>query len=152
MFHNLKNKANLKEIIPSLGNLYHSYDGLWYDPAGMRTHDLFHERRKHYPLSQTDTVVEIKTLMFSLSKGVSLSILSSWSLVPLKVKIAEQTLKYLFQFSLSRLSSSFVQRPVLRWIVAPVSNENRQLSYTYCLQHLSTCFSYLNVKEELNDI
>ena len=27
------------------GSLYHFYDGLWYDPAGMRTHDLLCERR-----------------------------------------------------------------------------------------------------------
>ena len=27
------------------GSLYHFYDGLWYDPAGTRTHDLPCERR-----------------------------------------------------------------------------------------------------------
>ena len=27
------------------GSLYHFYDGLWYDPAGRRTHDLPCERR-----------------------------------------------------------------------------------------------------------
>ena len=27
------------------GSLYHFYDGLWYDPAGMRSHDLPCERR-----------------------------------------------------------------------------------------------------------
>ena len=27
------------------GSLYHFYDGLWYDQAGTRTHDLLHERR-----------------------------------------------------------------------------------------------------------
>ena len=26
------------------GSLYHFYDGLWYDPAGRRTHDLPYER------------------------------------------------------------------------------------------------------------
>ena len=26
-------------------SLYHFYDGLWYDPAGRRTHDLLCERR-----------------------------------------------------------------------------------------------------------
>ena len=36
------------------GSLYHFYDGLWYDPAGTRTHDLC-ERRTCYPLSQPDT-------------------------------------------------------------------------------------------------
>ena len=28
------------------GSLYHFYDGLWYDPAWRRTHDLLCERRK----------------------------------------------------------------------------------------------------------
>ena len=38
------------------GSLYHFYDGLWYDPAERRTHDLPCERRTRYRLSQTDTV------------------------------------------------------------------------------------------------
>ena len=38
------------------GSLYHSYDGLWYDPAERRTHDLPCERRARYRLSQPDTV------------------------------------------------------------------------------------------------
>ena len=38
------------------GSLYHFYDGLWYDPAERRTHDLPCERRTRYPLSQPDTV------------------------------------------------------------------------------------------------
>ena len=38
------------------GSLYHIYDGLWYDPAGARTHDLPCERRTLLPLSQPDTV------------------------------------------------------------------------------------------------
>ena len=38
------------------GSLYHFYDGLWYDLAERRTHDLSCERRKHYRLSQPDTV------------------------------------------------------------------------------------------------
>ena len=33
------------------GSLYHFYDGLWYDPAGTRTHDLPCERRTRWPLS-----------------------------------------------------------------------------------------------------
>ena len=36
------------------------YDGLWYDPAERRTHDLLSERRTRYRLSQPDTV-EIRT-------------------------------------------------------------------------------------------
>ena len=38
------------------GSLYHFYDGLRYDPAGTRTHDLTCERRTRYRLSQPDTV------------------------------------------------------------------------------------------------
>ena len=38
------------------GSLYHFHDGLWYDPAERRTHDLPCERRTRYRLSQTDTV------------------------------------------------------------------------------------------------
>ena len=38
------------------GSLYHFYDGLWYDPAERRTHNLPCERRTRYRLSQTDTV------------------------------------------------------------------------------------------------
>ena len=38
------------------GSLHHFYDGLWYDPAERRTHDLLCERRTRYRLSQTDTV------------------------------------------------------------------------------------------------
>ena len=39
------------------GSLYHFYDGLWYDPAGTRTHDLPCERRTRYQLSQPDTEI-----------------------------------------------------------------------------------------------
>ena len=39
------------------GSLYHFYDGLWYDPAERRTHDLPCERRTRYRLSQPDTTV-----------------------------------------------------------------------------------------------
>ena len=35
------------------GSLYHFYDGLWYDPAGMRTHYLPCERRTRYQLSNS---------------------------------------------------------------------------------------------------
>ena len=41
------------------GSLYHFYDGLWYDPAERRTHDLPCERRTRYRLSQPDTVVRL---------------------------------------------------------------------------------------------
>ena len=38
------------------GSLYHFYDGLWFDPAERRTHNLPCERRTRYRLSQPDTV------------------------------------------------------------------------------------------------
>ena len=38
------------------GSLYHFYDGLRYDPAERRTHDLPCERRTRYRLSHPDTV------------------------------------------------------------------------------------------------
>ena len=44
------------------GSLYHFYDGLWYDPAERRTHDLPCERRTRYRLSQPDTVTLIGLL------------------------------------------------------------------------------------------
>ena len=43
------------------GSLYHFYDGLWYDPAERRTHDLPCERRTRYRLSQPDTVRFVST-------------------------------------------------------------------------------------------
>ena len=41
------------------GSLYHFYDGLWYDPAERRNHDLPCERRTRYRLSQPDTVLVV---------------------------------------------------------------------------------------------
>ena len=41
------------------GSLYHFYDGLWYDPAERRTHDLPCERRTRYRLSQPDTIKKV---------------------------------------------------------------------------------------------
>ena len=49
--------SNPKACMPMQGgSLYHFYDGLWYDPAERRTHDLPYERRTRYRLSQPDTV------------------------------------------------------------------------------------------------
>ena len=39
------------------GSLYHFYDGLWYDPAERRTHDLPCEWRTRYRLSQPSMVL-----------------------------------------------------------------------------------------------
>ena len=41
------------------GSLYHFYDGLWYDPAMRRTHNLPCERQTRYRLSQPDTVLHM---------------------------------------------------------------------------------------------
>ena len=46
----LDSRAALQNAYPNAlcamqgGNLYHFYDGLWYDPAGRRTHELPCER------------------------------------------------------------------------------------------------------------
>ena len=54
--------SNSKACVPMQGgSLYHFYDGLWYDPAERRTHDLPCERRTHYRLSQPDTVCGMQT-------------------------------------------------------------------------------------------
>ena len=42
------------------GSLHHFYDGLWYDPAERRTHDLPCERWTRYRLSQPNTVLLVK--------------------------------------------------------------------------------------------
>ena len=48
------------------GSLYHFYDGLWYDPAGTRTHDLPYERQTHKPLRPPNTVatLEVSRLIY----------------------------------------------------------------------------------------
>ena len=47
------------------GSLYHFYDGLWYDPAERRTHNLPCERRTRYRLSQPDTVTKFVNKPYS---------------------------------------------------------------------------------------
>ena len=52
------------------GSLYHFYDGLWYDPAERRTHDLPCERRTCYRLSQPGTstlTIELPKIILSLN-------------------------------------------------------------------------------------
>ena len=49
-FHTLPGLLDSRAALSDLrakqgGSLYHFYDGLWYDPAGRRTHDLPCERR-----------------------------------------------------------------------------------------------------------
>ena len=51
------------------GSLYHFYDGLWYDPAERRTHDLPCERRTRYRLSQPDTVGQNDNTYFVCRSG-----------------------------------------------------------------------------------
>ena len=65
-FHTLPGLLDSRAVLPNSypnalramqgGSLYHFYDGLWYDPAERRTHDLPCERRTRYRLSQPDTV------------------------------------------------------------------------------------------------
>ena len=62
----LDSRAALPNSYPSAlramqgGSLYHSYYGLWYDPAERRTHNLPCERWTRYRLSQPDTVLTLK--------------------------------------------------------------------------------------------
>ena len=48
------------------GSLYHFYDGLWYDLAERRTHDLPCKRRTRYRLSQPDTVDHRRAAVFQI--------------------------------------------------------------------------------------
>ena len=50
------------------GSLYHFYDGLWYDPAERRTHDLPCERWTRSRLSQPDTVNVMNVKYFQVFK------------------------------------------------------------------------------------
>ena len=50
------------------GSLYHFYDGLWYDPAERRTHDLPCERRTRYWLSQPDTVYTLLCIFLNVNE------------------------------------------------------------------------------------
>ena len=50
-------------------SLYHFYDGLWYDPAERRTHDLPCERRTRYRLDTFSLADE--TVVVYLYKDVS---------------------------------------------------------------------------------
>ena len=50
------------------GSLYHFYDGLWYDLAERRTHDLPCERPTRYRLSQPDTVAVSSIIIMLLNK------------------------------------------------------------------------------------
>ena len=71
------------------GSLYHCYDGLWYDPAERRTHDLQCERQTRYRLSQPDTVKGYKKGCIQIHCGI-------WSLCHLKKILVE-----LFYYHLS---------------------------------------------------
>ena len=69
----LDSRAALSDSYPNAcmpmqgGSLYNFYDGLWYDPAKRRTHDLPCERRTRYRLSQPDTVVNhVKNTVYEI--------------------------------------------------------------------------------------
>ena len=53
------------------GSLYHFYDGLWYDLAERRTHDLPCESRTRYRLSQPDNyhVHHVSSMVIDQKKG-----------------------------------------------------------------------------------
>ena len=55
------------------GSLHHFYDGLWYDPAERRTHDLPCQRRTRYRLSQPDTVLMNEKRQVVMDKGIYLN-------------------------------------------------------------------------------
>ena len=70
-FHTLPGLLDIRAALPNSypnacmpiqgGSLYHFYDGLCYDPAERRTHDLPCERRTRYRLSQSKFVIrEVK--------------------------------------------------------------------------------------------
>ena len=54
----LDSQAALSDFYPNAlrakqgGSLYHFYDGLWYDPAGRRTHDLPGHSMPNHPKSE----------------------------------------------------------------------------------------------------
>ena len=50
------------------GSLYHFHDGLWYDQAERRTHDLPCERRTCYRLSQPEKMYMCIAHLISLHK------------------------------------------------------------------------------------
>ena len=52
------------------GSSYHCYDGLWYDPAERRTHDLLCERGTRYRLSQPDTVHPVTVYRHRFSQSL----------------------------------------------------------------------------------
>ena len=79
------------------GSLYHFYDGLWYDPAERRTHDLPCERRTRYRLSQPDTVTHGLRL-FYFTDHTQQPILSylylKWRALSLKLFLSMQNINY----------------------------------------------------------
>ena len=71
------------------GSLYHFYDGLWYDPAERRTHDLPCERRTRYRLSQPDTVQNNEMVRCKISKLIFIYIIkvNSYNVRMIKCKV-----------------------------------------------------------------
>ena len=58
------------------GSLYHFYDGVWYNPAERRTHDLPCERRTRYRLSQSDMVcIDVNHGILNLNKRYQIMLL-----------------------------------------------------------------------------
>ena len=68
------------------GSLYHFYNGLWYDPAERRTHDLPCERRTRYRLSQPDTVLVLYKTIENSNTKINSTILLSKSTILISVR------------------------------------------------------------------
>ena len=83
------------------GSLCHFYDGLWYDPAERRTHDLSCERRTRCRLSQPDTVKVPVLIRGMETKRVSI-------LVFIGVKLQLKSILIFFLNSQVKTSSWFL--------------------------------------------
>ena len=64
------------------GSLCHFYNGLWYDPAERRTHDLPCEKRTRYRLSQPDTVDRSDFMYLEMDTDSAFFAISSVELKP----------------------------------------------------------------------
>ena len=102
------------------GSLYHFYDGLWYDPAERRTHDLPCERRARYRLSQPDTVylhdVPIPNDQNVMKADILIGMDNAHLLVPYEVKSSP-----------SAKNEPFVTRTYFGWALSgPIFGQSDQ--------------------------
>ena len=104
------------------GSLYHFYDGLWYDPAERRTHDLPCERRTRYRLSQPDTDIYESDFQIHAYRLIIIHIV-----IPV-------WLRYMFKFN-----TYFVFGPFISITFLPLNFTLRGLMKSYFHSHIS-CF------------